>query len=226
MSNSKYYSDMDIDLMIAKLRLLGYVEFYDTGIFYDSNIHSYINPDKTDVYSFIKSDVVYLNRAHFDDTYIKNMTVHVIGGSELEGIMLLFAYCTAKVLDISKFDTSKVIDMRYLFTSSKIEKIAGLENLDTSNVYNMSWMFYKCQTSSLNLNNFNTSKVNYMIEMFSHCEAENIDVSSFYTGRVISMENMFTRCKTKKLDISNFKYDSLNNSNDWLKDLEVEELIE
>ena len=89
---------------------------------------------------------------------------------------------------------------------SHIEEI-DLHNFDTSNVTNMSNMFYKCNNlTSLDLSNFNTGNVTDMGGMFSSCNAlTSLNLGSFDTGNVTSMSGMFSGCYSlTSLDLSNF----------------------
>lgn len=75
--------------------------------------------------------------------------------------------------------------------------ITGLENIDTSNVTDMSYMFYYCieLTSELNLSNFVTNNVNNMSNMFAYCCANTdgvkINITGFDTSNVTDMSYMF-----------------------------------
>lgn len=87
-----------------------------------------------------------------------------------------------------------------------------LSGLDTSNVTNMSNMFYGCSSlTSLDVSNFNTSNVTDMSGMFQNCRSlTSLDVSSFNTSKVnsySSFANMFYGCNSlKALDLSNFDF--------------------
>ena len=86
----------------------------------------------------------------------------------------------------------------------KIDKITGLEMLDTSNVTDMSFMFYSCgrysQVFTLDLgNNFDTSNVTNMSYMFYSCGNESavftLDLGeNFDTSNVTDMHYMFSSC--------------------------------
>ena len=81
-------------------------------------------------------------------------------------------------------EVQKVIapeDCSYLFSSSMYE--IKLSNLDTSNVTNMSHMFYQCNNlEELDLSEFDTSNVTDMSYMFYDCTVlEELDVSNFDT---------------------------------------------
>ena len=101
-------------------------------------------------------------------------------------------------------------DSSYLFEGLyHLQKIVGLDNLDTANVTNMSWMFGNCQSViSLDVSKFNTANVTDMSDMFDWCSAltlTSLDVSHFNTANVTNMHNMFLGCKClTSLDVSNF----------------------
>ena len=70
--------------------------------------------------------------------------------------------------------------------------------LDTSNMTNMSRMFYQCQSlPSLDLSSFNTANVTKMDYMFSHCQTlATLDLSNFDFSKVTSYTNIFNYCGT------------------------------
>ena len=78
----------------------------------------------------------------------------------------------------------------------------GLENLNTSEVTDMSYMFQDCEAlTSLDLRTFNTEKVTSMYEMFtsySFSALETLDLSSFNTANVTDVEYMFYGCSELK----------------------------
>lgn len=85
----------------------------------------------------------------------------------------------------------------YLFSYLKnLTTITGLENLDTSRVENMSFMFNYCNSlTTLNLSTFNTANVTSMRRMFYNCNMMNtLNVSSFDTSSVTNFNEMFNRC--------------------------------
>ncbi len=62
--------------------------------------------------------------------------------SEVTNMNNVFAQCTSlKKLDLSHFDTSKVVSMRGMFFTTEIETL-DLSSFDTSNVRDMAYMFY------------------------------------------------------------------------------------
>ncbi len=90
---------------------------------------------------------------------------------------------------------------------TNLTSIEGLENLNTSDVTRMDYMFYKCdKLRALDLSGFNTEKVENMGDMFSNCKnLETLNLSSFKTNNLKNMSEMFLECnKIAQLDLSGF----------------------
>lgn len=90
---------------------------------------------------------------------------------------------------------------------TNLTSIEGLENLNTSDVTSMDYMFYKCeQLRALDLSGFNTEKVENMRDMFGNCKKlETLNLSSFKTNNLTDMSEMFLECnKIAQLDLSGF----------------------
>ena len=88
-----------------------------------------------------------------------------------------------------------------------LKTIQGLENLDTSQVTDMSSMFYWCQSlTNLDVSHFDTSQVTDMYYMFGHCYSlTNLDLNHFDTSHVTNMSEMFLNCYSLiNLDVSHF----------------------
>ena len=110
-------------------------------------------------------------------------------------------------LDVTGFNTSEVTSMRFMFGGCRGIKSLNLNNFNTSNVTDMLGMFSKCSSLlSLDLSKFVTNKVKHMTSMFDECSnLTELDLKSFEVDNVISMSSMFEDCvKLKKLDITSF----------------------
>ena len=79
-------------------------------------------------------------------------------------------------IDLSSFDTSRVIEMRHMFCGMSNLTTLNLSNFNTSQVIDMRWMFYldekdiskdKLETIYVN-NDFNTAKLKYFLRIFSN----------------------------------------------------------
>ena len=104
-------------------------------------------------------------------------------------------------------NTSEVTNMSDMFYNCSALTSLDLKNFNTSNVTEMNWMFTGCKAlTSLDIKNFNTQKVWNMREMFSHCSAlTSLNLSSFNTSNVENIVSMFAGCESlTTLDLSNF----------------------
>jgi len=89
----------------------------------------------------------------------------------------------------------------------KLETIEGLENLNTSEVTDMNYMFGYCYAlKELDLSTFDTRKVTNIRALFYECNAlEQLNISSFRTPNVTNMQSVFYNCKAlESLDLSGF----------------------
>ena len=104
------------------------------------------------------------------------------------------------------FNTSNVTNMSYMFYNCNSLTNLNLSSFNTANVTDMSMMFVACNSlTSLNLSNFNTSTVTDMSDMFWGCGSlTSLDLSNFNTSNVTDMSGMFRYCNLTSLDLSNF----------------------
>ncbi len=108
---------------------------------------------------------------------------------------------------LENLDTSNVTRMGYMFANCYNLTELDLSHFDTSNVTNMNGMFNNCyKLMALDIGNFDTSNVTSMAVMFTECEVlNNLDVSHFDTGQVTNMYTMFYGCgNLTTLNISSF----------------------
>ena len=88
-----------------------------------------------------------------------------------------------------------------------LKQIEGIENLNTANVTDMSYMFKNCSNlAKLDVTHFNTAKVTVMNGMFTRCSnLAELDVTHFNTANVTNMYEMFNGCSNLvKLDVTHF----------------------
>ncbi len=120
-----------------------------------------------------------------------------------------FAECRnlTTIKNIENLDTSKVTNMSFMFYFCDSLTELDLSSFDTSNVTNMQSMFNSCwNLKKINISSFNTSNVTNMYLMFAYCwNLTEIDVSGFDTNKVTGMDGMFLECKSlTEIDVSNF----------------------
>ena len=98
--------------------------------------------------------------------------------------------------------------LNHLFARlSYVTTIKGLENFDTSRVWNMTGMFNEMhRLTSLDVSSFNTSRVTNMTRMFgSMRQLTSLDVSTWDTSSVTNMTGMFAETsQLATLDVSHF----------------------
>ena len=119
-------------------------------------------------------------------------------------------------LDMKGFNTSNVTNMSGMFYNCIILTSLDLSGFDTSNVTNMSDMFYDCNyLSELNLSSFNTSNVTNMGDMFFGCwSLTSLKLRNFNTSKVMSMCGMFEYCTAlTSLDVSRFDTSNVTDMN-------------
>ena len=108
--------------------------------------------------------------------------------SKVINMSCMFDDCQ-KLTTAPNFDTSNVTDMYGIFGGCW--NLTTVPNFNTSKVINMNRMFFGCRNLTT-VPNFNTSKVINMGAMFQGCNS--LIVPNFNTINVINMANMFYRC--------------------------------
>ena len=124
------------------------------------------------------------------------------------------------VTGIGNLKTSNVTDMSNMFYSCKSLTSLVVSGFDTGNVTDMKNMFYGCcNLTSLDVSGFKTSNVKNMSFMFYNCKKlTSLDVSNFDASKAESLGAMFTSCeKLTSLDISNFNISEVTRTNDTFK---------
>ncbi len=106
---------------------------------------------------------------------------------------------TRVVFDSSFAEARPTTTYCWLALMENLHSISGKEYLNTSEVTDMSYMFYQCfALTSLDLSYFNTAKVTDMSYMFSQCS----NLSTIYVGSgwstaaVTASSNMFFDCES------------------------------
>ena len=79
-------------------------------------------------------------------------------------------------LDVSKFDTSKVTDMRSMFENCSSLTSLDLRNFDTSKVEGMQWMFFGCNklTQITVSNKWVIGSSTNTVNMFTNCGTNHV----------------------------------------------------
>ena len=114
---------------------------------------------------------------------------------------------------VSGLNTSNVTNMSLMFFQC-FNINSSLSSFDTSNVTVMNLMFGYCYVFNSSLSNFDTSNVNRMDNMFLNCTNFNQLLTNFNTSNVTNMIQMFFGCPNFNQDISNFDIESVTDITD------------
>ena len=118
--------------------------------------------------------------------------------NDLTSTSLWFEYCRSltEIKGIENLQTSNVIDMSGMFDECFSLLSLDLSTFETQNVKDMQGMFAGCKKlMSLDVGNFNTENVTNMRSMFEGCEIlENININNFCITNVVRINNMFEDC--------------------------------
>ena len=115
--------------------------------------------------------------------------------------------CLTSIENLPLLDTSDVINMSNMFYYCSSLVSLDVSKFDTTLVTDMSSMFASCWTlKNLYVLSFNTSNVTDMSSMFAACEnLIDLNLSCFNTSQVDSLAYMFSGCRSLVLiDLSNF----------------------
>ena len=139
--------------------------------------------------------------------------------SSLKDMSFIFKNC-AKLpeMDLSGWNTSKVKTIKGIFLGcKKLRKLKGINDLDFSNVNDMSYSFSLCQSLRKldDLSGWNTGNVITMESMFEGCVLLNElpDISKWKTSKVKNMSSMFNSCASLRTlpNISEWDVSEVNN---------------
>ena len=122
--------------------------------------------------------------------------------------------------DLSRLDTSNVVDMSYMFAGCDSLAELDLSSFDTSKVTAMSAMFSGCKSlETLNILGFDASRVRKLNRMFDGCERlRRIDMPRLAHSMSLDMERAFAGCKSlEELDIDLSALSKWTSSDDMLE---------
>lgn len=208
------FSDLKNASDVALFKQLEVVQ--KDGVEYEIAIFT-INGDNENVYIHSDADVLILpqNMSYMFCAFeVPTLDLSRFDTSRVVNMANMFDSCTALTsLDLSGFNTDNVTDMQYMFAHCWNITSLNLSTFNTSNVTNMLRMFDSCiALISLDLSGFDTSNVTNMQCMFLDCRAmTSLNLSNFNTSNVTNMSYMFRLCAVKSLDLSSFDTSKVNN---------------
>ena len=173
----------------------------------DYEIKLWLDPTDKTAYYYAEPEKVYLNTDSHEMFYSK------YGTQNIKNIL---------EIDLSSFDTSRVIEMRYMFCGMSNLTTLNLSNFNTSQVMNMGGIFSGMSgLTTLNLSNFDTSKVWGMYYMFNGMSnLTTLNLSNFDTSKVTSMGFMFHGMSSlTTLNLSNFDTSKVTDMESMFEDM-------
>ena len=142
---------------------------------------------------------------------------------------LQFLLALETVEGLENLNTSQVTNMSRMFHDNIALKAIDLSHFQTENVTNMSRMFYRClELKKLNISNFNTKSVTDMSEMFAACSSlKSLDIKHFNTEKVEEMGALFSECNAlTSLDLSNFNTENVKEIDGMFQDCTMLEWVD
>ena len=204
-----------------------------TIYYYSEADKLYLNPDCEDMFSysgykeldlrpFDASKVTNMKSMFSNQPYIKEINFSNFNTSNVTNMGRLFYKNWISKLDLSSFDTRKVIYMNAMFMEAYSVEEINLSSFDTSNTWFMGNMFQNTHAlKKLDLHNFNTQTVTHMQYMFYNSGVPNLDLSNFNTSKVKDMKSMFGGIRNiEELNLSNFDTSNVENMSNMFNNTE------
>lgn len=113
---------------------------------------------------------------------------------------------------ISNWNTSEVTNMSRLFYN-KSDFNEDISRWDVSNVSNMDLMFSGASIFNGDLSKWDVSNVTDMSNMFSYADCFNSDISNWNVSKVVNMRNMFHEAKTFNFDLNRWNVSNVVDMN-------------
>ena len=192
------------------------VQYYGKAlvIHYDNNIHCYTDRKGVQVITGDLHALLPLS-LKIDKRRIETIIIDPLFVSyKLESCLNLFSGFVSleRIVGLEYLNTSEVMNMECMFFDCRNLKNLDLRGLDTSKVKNMQHMFYGCKNlTDIDVSNFNTSSVKYMDNMFGFCKSLiSLNLRNFDTSEIVDMHSMFHCCEKLKAINTGYKWDLSN----------------
>lgn len=214
MGTSEWYKDYDYSLSGSNVVLTKY-----NGASLDVVVPSSATINNKNYQTVIDGGVF------FENSNITSVTFEN-GVKAGKSISKLFRYCTSlKKIVLNDFDTSNTTDMSLAFSRINLTSEIDFSKFDTSKVTNMRGMFGVSSFPNLDLTSFKlTSNPNLNI-MFTSTKTNYLDISSFDTANCESSEFMFNFADISRIKLgpkTNLRTNSTNAAvfgrGTWLKE--------
>ena len=106
--------------------------------------------------------------------------------------------------NFNDIDTSEVTDMSWIFYNDTNFN-GDISGWDTSSVTDMNHMFYYAKNFDRDISDWETGSITNMHCMFCYAESFNQDISSWNVSRVTDSSNIFYHCPIEKKYMPKFR---------------------
>ncbi len=204
MNSMFYYATILTDLNVSS---------FDTSnvIYMDGTFSSLHSLESLDLSHFNTSNVVNMSQMFRHASGIRNLNISSFNTSKVVNMSNMFEGTSLSEMDLSHFDTSNVTDMNQMFryTDFITLDLSGFNTIKVKSMYSMFNGAYYLE--NLNISSFDTSNVTNMSRMFYNIKIRNIDLSHFDTINVTNMSYMFYNMPIVSLDLSGFDTSNVTN---------------
>ncbi len=148
----------------------------------------------------------YINEALIKkDTKIKEYKYQPENLNELKSLIKKLLKERGKNADLNDVDVSNIIDMSWLFDDLDPHNI-DISEWNVSNVENMKYMFYRCQNFDCDLSKWDVSNVKNMESIFQYCISfKGNGVENWDISQVTDFNCAFFDCKKFNKNLNNWK---------------------
>ena len=156
---------------VSNISLTEFNNSIDTSKVVDMNsMFAWSKTTTLDLSSFDTSSVTDM-RGMFQNSQATALDLNSFDTSNVTDMSFMFSNSKATTLDLSSFNTSNVTKMCWMFYNSYATEIKGLNKFNTSKVVDMRSMFSISKAPTLDLSSFEISSVTDMAMMFRYSEA-------------------------------------------------------
>ena len=206
----KFQTEEQFNLSVLKYPTISYIKEIDKIHFQNDesyfiaihNVTSTTNSTEFFGYGFEleQIDKMYIDnvevepkKTHIFDTLGEHTVKCTFKKGVLKNCKNMFYFSNIKTLDVRYLDTSEVTNMSNMFYYSVCDNIIGFEYLDTSKVTDMSYMFgYSTFNKNFDLTRWDVSNVTDMSWMFYNTKGSfKVDISGWNAYNVKKIEYMF-----------------------------------
>ena len=173
------------------------------NILYENEENFFNDKNKKDSFSSNNKEYNNIKIEKIKNFNNNNKQLDLKWDTNISAINEIFANCSSLISlpDISKWDTSKVIDMNKIFYNCRnLSSLSDISEWDTNNATNMDGMFFNCSSliSLPDISKWNTQNVTSMNKMFYFCSSISSlpDISKW--NNIINLNYLIKGCFSLK----------------------------